>query len=153
VTAYIAISIRKKEALRQELAAIADTLNRFQIQPFVFVDNYMFHSYQERQMMQQALKDIDRCDLMIAETSDKAIGVGIEAGYAKAKKKPVVYIRHHDAEHSTTVAGISDFQIVYNDAADLTTQLSEILKQLSQRQIQTSITNLVETFTITNYKG
>jgi 2'-deoxynucleoside 5'-phosphate N-hydrolase len=133
VIAYIAISFRKKEALRQELAAITDTLNRFQIQPFVFVDNYAFNPDQEKQMMQQAMKDIDRCDLLIAETSDKAIGVGIEAGYAKAKNKPVVYIRNNNAEHSTTVSGISDFQIIYNDAADLQKQLSEILKVLSQR--------------------
>lgn len=83
--------------------------------------------------MQQAMKDIDRCDLLIAETSDKGIGIGIEVGYAKAKNKPVIYVRHNTAEHSATVSGISDFQIVYVDAEDLKKQLSGVLKLLSER--------------------
>ena len=81
-------------------------------------------------MMQQAMADIDKCDLFVAEVSDKAIGIGVEAGYAKAKGKPVIYIRGKQAEHSTTVAGISDFQIIYGDLADLQKQLSSALKQI-----------------------
>jgi nucleoside 2-deoxyribosyltransferase len=133
VTAYISVSFRKKEVLRKELTAITDTLNCFKIQPFVFVDNYVFSPAQEKQMMQQAMNDIDRCDLLIAETSDKGIGIGIEVGYAKAKNKPVIYVRHNTVEHSTTVSGISDFQIVYVDDDDLKKQLSGVLKLLSER--------------------
>lgn len=130
VTAYISISFSKKEFLRKEIASIADTLTRFKIQPHVFVSNYSFNPSQEKEMMQQAMNDIDHCDLLIAETSDKGIGIGIEVGYAKAKGKPVIYIRHNNAEHSTTVSGISDFQIVYTDAGDLEKQLSETLDLL-----------------------
>lgn len=133
MTAYISVSFRKKEVLGKELTAITDALNDFKIQAFVFVDNYVFSAAQEKQMMQQAMNDIDRCDLLIAETSDKGIGIGIEVGYAKAKNKPVIYVRHNTAEHSTTVSGISDFQIVYVDAADLKKQLSGVLKLLSER--------------------
>ena len=79
-------------------------------------------------MMQQAMRDIDHCDVLIAETSHKGIGIGIEVGYAKAKGKPVIYLRHQDAEHSTTVSGISDFQIAYSDTNDLQKQLCGILK-------------------------
>jgi nucleoside 2-deoxyribosyltransferase len=133
VTAYISVSFRKKEVLRKELNAITDTLNCFKIQPLVFVDSYLFSPAQEKQMMQQAMNDIDGCDLLIAETSDKGIGIGIEVGYAKARNKPVIYVRHSSAEHSTTVSGISDFQIVYVDADDLKKQLSGVLKLLSER--------------------
>lgn len=130
VTAYISISFSKKEFLRKEIASIVDTLARFEIQPHVFVDSYSFSASREKEMMQQAMNDIDHCDLLIAETSDKGIGIGIEVGYAKAKGKPVIYIRHNNAEHSTTVSGISDFQIVYTDAGDLEKQLSETLDLL-----------------------
>lgn len=136
MTAYISVSFRKKEALRKELTAIIDILKDAQIQGFVFVDNYAFNPAEEKQMMQQAMKDIDRCDLLIAETSDKAIGIGIEAGYAKAKGKPVIYIRHHEAEHSTTVSGISDYQIVYVDITDLKKQLPEVLELVVNDQAQ-----------------
>jgi nucleoside 2-deoxyribosyltransferase len=77
-----------------------------------------------REMMQHALQMIDDCDLLIAETSDKAIGIGIEAGYAKAKGKKVIYLRNENAEHSTTLSGISDFQIAYTGCEDLGKQLS-----------------------------
>jgi 2'-deoxynucleoside 5'-phosphate N-hydrolase len=40
-------------------------------------------------MMRQAFAAIDKNDLLIAETTDKAIGIGIEVGYAKAKGKPI----------------------------------------------------------------
>ena len=130
MTAYISISYSKRKFLQKELNAIADALNLFSIIPFVFVDNFSFSPNQENEMMQQAFTEIDKCGLLIAETSDKAIGIGIEVGYAKAKNKPVVYLRNKNAEHSTTVAGASDYKIIYNDADDLRKQLSEVLKKI-----------------------
>src|SRR5882757_7672101 len=109
MTAYISVSYSKRKSVDKELKAIADVLNNFKITPFIFVDNYKFAATDEKVMMQQAMTEIDRCDLLIAETSDKGIGIGIEAGYAKAKGKPVIYVRQKDTEHSTTVSGISDF--------------------------------------------
>jgi nucleoside 2-deoxyribosyltransferase len=114
----------------KELNAIISTLKEFKIVPFTFVDNYKFDLTREREMMQQAMVDINNCDLLIAETSDKGIGIGIEVGYAKAKDKPVIYIRQKDAEHSTTVSGISDFQIVYTDINDLQNQLSNTINKI-----------------------
>lgn len=128
--AYISVSFNNRKFVDKELRIICDTLTQFNIVPFLFVDNYCFDPTLERQMMQQAMCDIGNCDLLIAETSSKGIGIGIEAGYAKAKGKPVIYIRHRDAEHSTTVSGISDFQIIYHDNEHLKHQLTEILPQI-----------------------
>ncbi len=130
MTAYISISYNKRKLLDKELSAIINTLSDFKITPFVFVDNYKFTQTHEREMMQQAMTDIDNCDILIAETSDKAIGIGIEVGYAKAKNKPVIYLRQKDAAHSTTVSGISDFQIIYGDTNDLQIQLADAIRKL-----------------------
>lgn len=130
MTAYISISYSKRKILQKELDAIAETVKLFSITPFVFVDTYNFTPSQEKEMMQQAFTEIDKCKLLIAETSDKAIGIGIEAGYAKAKNKPVIYLRNKNAEHSTTVSGASDFKIIYSDTDDLRKQLFEILKKM-----------------------
>jgi len=130
MTAYISVSFSARKHIEKELAAINKTLIETEITPHVFVDIYKFDPSQEQQMMQQALTDIDKCDLFIAEVSNKAIGIGVEAGYAKAKGKPVIYIRQPGAEHSTTVSGISDFQIVYSDPIDLQTQLAATLRQI-----------------------
>lgn len=127
-TAYISVSFHNRLLYTQALTAIAEALTSFWILPFIFIDHYTFEPFHERTMMAQAMKDIDRCNLLIAETSDKAIGIGVEAGYAKAKGRPVIYLRHKDAAHSTTVAGISDSQIFYTDTKDLQQQLTQLLK-------------------------
>ena len=125
--AYISISYNKRQELNGELQSIIDTLKAFHIKPFVFVDTFKFTSEQEKEMMQQAISAIDDCDLLIAERSHKAIGIGIEVGYAKAKGKRVIYMRNRNTEHSTTVSGISDSQIIYKDEVDLKQQLSGVL--------------------------
>lgn len=125
--AYIAISFSHRPLLTEAIQAITEALQHHQILPFVFVDQYHFSQQQEKEMMQQVFADIDASDLLIAETSEKAIGIGVEVGYAKAKN--IIYLRHHAAEHSTTVASSSDFQIIYQYAADLKQQLLEILKK------------------------
>ncbi len=81
-------------------------------------------------MMTQAFKEIDQSDLLIAETSEKGMGVGIEIGYAKALGKVVIYIRNKSAEHSTTASGASDFRIIYEEPKSLATQLASILKPM-----------------------
>lgn len=126
--AYLSISYSKRKELKEEVNAIIETLQSFNITSFVFTDQYQFHSSQEKEMMQAALQAIDDCDILIAETSDKAIGIGIEAGYAKAKGKPVIYLRNKNTEHSTTLSGISDHQLIYTDTNDLKDQLNKLLQ-------------------------
>ena len=128
--AYIAISYNKRPLLEPELNAMKHSLQQAAITPFVFVDNYSFLPAQEKEMMQHAFAAIDKSDLLIAEVSDKAIGIGVEVGYAKAKNKPVIYLRNATAEHSTTIAGTSDHIIIYEGIAGLRNQLTELLDQL-----------------------
>jgi nucleoside 2-deoxyribosyltransferase len=78
------------------------------------------------------MAEIDACDILIAETSEKSIGIGVEAGFARAKGKVVIYMRQHDREHSTTVAGISDFQLIYKDNLDLKQQLFTLLNHIKR---------------------
>jgi 2'-deoxynucleoside 5'-phosphate N-hydrolase len=129
--AYIAVSYSKRKLVNKEITLIIETLNTFDISAFVFVDNYKFNISQEKQMMLQAMQDIENCEILIAETSEKGIGIGIEVGYAKAKGKIVIYVRHQNAEHSTTVSGISDFQIIYSNHQDMQIKLIDIIRQLN----------------------
>jgi 2'-deoxynucleoside 5'-phosphate N-hydrolase len=133
--AYISLSFSKRKSLDKTITAITDTLRQFKISSFVFVDHHQFDKTQEKQMMNQAMLDLDHCELLIAETSDKAIGIGVEVGYAKAKGKPVIYVRQKDAEHSTTVSGISDFQVIFTDTIDLKKQLADIINKIHQQII------------------
>ena len=126
--AYISISFSKRKELEKEVQAIKNALQKCVISGFVFVDEYQFSAKQEKKMMQNAIEDIEKSAILIAETSEKGIGIGIEVGYAKAKNIPVIYMRNSKSEHSTTVSGIADFSIIYSDEKDLEEKLEEIFK-------------------------
>lgn len=125
--AYISISFNQRKDTEMVVAAIRSALKELKIEPFVFVDDYRFSPAEEKAMMEQCMNDIDRCDLLVAEFSDKAIGVGIEIGYAKAKNKPVLYLRHKSAKHSTTASGLSDYAIIYENEEMLRLELKNAL--------------------------
>ena len=125
--AYISVSFKNRKLLSSEIDTIIKVLTENSIDALVFVDKYRFQLSQEREMMQKAMEEIDNCDILIAETSEKGIGIGVEVGYAKGKGKTVIYLRQKDTEHSTTVAGSSDFQIIYSDSNDLRMQLLQII--------------------------
>ncbi|WP_413513946.1 nucleoside 2-deoxyribosyltransferase [Myroides odoratus] len=131
---YISCSFAKRKELDQAVESIKNTLLSQGYFPWVFVDNYTFTLEQEKEMMHQAMQDIEASVFLLAETSDKGIGIGIEAGYAKALNKPVVYLRNIAAEHSTTLAGISDYQIVYADGTDLAIQVEKVVQAISHNK-------------------
>jgi len=127
--AYLAISLSNRKKLDVEVHLIKHILENKGIKVFVFVDNYHFSKDQEKLMMNTAFEKIDRSDLLIAELSKKAIGVGIELGYARAKGIPILYLRQKGGEHSTTASGSSDFHIIYENPEDLGRQLKQLLAE------------------------
>ena len=79
-------------------------------------------------MMQQAFREIADADLLIAEISEKAMGVGIEIGYAVALQKPVICLRNAGAEHSTTASGSATHSLIYANAGAIAAVLEPVLK-------------------------
>ena len=127
--AYISISFSKKNELEKEVQAIKNALGKFGISGFVFVDEYQFSAKEEKEMMQKAMEDVEKSAILIAEVSEKGIGIGIEVRYAKAKNIPVIYVRNSSSEHSTTVSGIADFKIIYENEIDLEEKLEKIIRK------------------------
>ena len=133
--AYISISFSKKKKIKKEVQAIKNALGKFGISGFVFVDEYQFSAKEEKEMMQKAMEDVEKSAILIAEVSEKGIGIGIEVGYAKAKNIPVIYVRNSSSEHSTTVSGIADFKIIYENEIDLEEKLEKIIsKNITQNK-------------------
>ncbi|OGY35171.1 MAG: hypothetical protein A3E36_00655 [Candidatus Andersenbacteria bacterium RIFCSPHIGHO2_12_FULL_45_11b] len=125
--AYISISFKNRKKLDAEISALKEVLQKHNIRPQVFVDEYVFSPEQEKEMMEQATKDISESSLLIAELTEKAIGVGIEVGYAAALKIPVLYVKHKNAEYSKTIGGLSAKVISYENTEDLKKQLDQYL--------------------------
>ncbi len=124
--AYLAISLDHRPSLASVIKTLDSALKKVNIDLFVFVDHYHFSLDEEKVMMQTAFSEIYRSDIVIAEVSAKAIGVGLEVGYAIAKNIPVWYIRNRSASHSSTVSGAAQEHILYLDEQDLMEQLSHL---------------------------
>ena len=131
--AYIATGYSNRQHDSDIINCIVSTLANLQMQSLIFVDAYVFAADQEKEMMEAAMKAIDDCEILIANGSHKAVGVGIEAGYAKAKGKLVIYIRSKHNDHSTTLSGISDHQVVYESLDELVLLLHHVLKNVTAK--------------------
>ncbi len=81
-------------------------------------------------MMQAACEAIRQVDLLVAEVSEKAIGVGIEVGYAAALGIPVIYLRKADSDYSTTVGGLAAYSLIYDRAEGISALLIPVLQQM-----------------------
>jgi len=121
--AYFAISYANKEAFAKEIKSLTELLLKYGIELLVFVDTYNFRADQEKEMMQVAFREIDSVDFLIAELSTKSIGVGIEIGYAFAKKKPIFYLRKKGTEYATTASGSASVSIEYKDESELISKM------------------------------
>ncbi|NLR91179.1 nucleoside 2-deoxyribosyltransferase [Flammeovirga agarivorans] len=117
--AYLGISFSNRKKFDKEIETLSLLLKQHNYHLFVFVDHYHFQPQQEQEMMATAFQEIDNSDLFIAELTTKAIGVGIELGYAYAKGIPVVYLLKKGSEYSTTAAGCASTIIEYDNIEDI----------------------------------
>lgn len=125
--AFLSVSFHQRRYLNAEIEQIIDVLKQFNIEMIDFTMQFRFEAGQDREMMRLACAKIAESDILIAEVSEKAIGVGIEVGYAAALGKTIIYLRRANAEYSTTVGGLATEIIVYQNVIDLGRQLTEYL--------------------------
>jgi len=74
-------------------------------------------SFQE--LMRITFEEIDKSDFVILEMSEKGVGLGIEAGYAVARKKPLIVLIKQGVELSNTMQGIADIVIPYGQPGEI----------------------------------
>jgi len=130
--AYFAISYSNRKQFDKVVEGLQILFKKHKIELFVFVDKYNFSTDQEKEMMETAFEEIDSSDFLVAELTTKSIGVGIEIGYAYAKKKPVIYLRRKGSEYSTTASGCSNYVVEYDN------DLVEIFEELLKKKINIS---------------
>ena len=70
-------------------------------------------SFSAKEIMQETFAKIDSSDLVVIDVSEKGVGLGIEAGYAKAKGKELIVTVRKGMEVSTTISGTADRVIDY----------------------------------------
>ena len=92
------------------------------IDTFVFSRDYEHWGekrFEPKELMRLALDAMGTCDAVIIEFSEKGVGLGIEAGYAYAKGKPIHVVARVGSEISDTLRGIADSVTFYESPETL----------------------------------
>jgi nucleoside 2-deoxyribosyltransferase len=79
------------------------------------------------ELMLRTFAAIDASDLVVVDLTEKGVGVGIEAGYARAKNIPIVTIAQIGADVSETLRGISRAVLWYEGLDDLARFFEEVI--------------------------
>ncbi|HML22236.1 MAG TPA: nucleoside 2-deoxyribosyltransferase [Aggregatilinea sp.] len=132
--AFVSASYAHRSRLAPALAAIRSALSAAGWTPRIFIEDYQFAPDDQRAMMAATQAELRACRLLVAEVTHKAIGVGIEVGYAAALGVPIVAVRHADAEPSTTVGGLAARTVVYRTPGDLERDLAQAVRDLFGEQ-------------------
>ena len=123
---FISYSFSKRTDFRRLHKRLKSVLeNKFNLEVYAFVFDFI-DTVDDTTLMDESLKKIDESDYVIVELSNKSVGIGIEAGYAKAKNKPIIYLHKKGSDMKQAMNGISDIVITYEDIEDLTMQVSKL---------------------------
>lgn len=88
---------------------------------------FQAQNYTVNQIMEQALKDLDRHDALLAfvNSDNKSEGMLIEVGYALAKGKQIILAKRKGV-HAHSLEGVASRLIEFEDLEDLNQQLSKL---------------------------
>lgn len=98
---------------------------KYNLEVYAFVFDFT-DKVDDKKLMEEALSKIDSSDILMVELSNMSVGVGIEAGYAKAKGIPIIYLHKNGTDIKQVMNGISEKVITYTEAEDLINQLSTL---------------------------
>lgn len=120
--AYIAIKYHEDCRNRRLIEEISAALEKNGIGTSCIIrdfERWGAVKFSPQTLMREAFTWIDSSDLIIIELTEKGTGLGIEAGYAYAKKIPIITIAKKGSDISKTLQGISDKIFVYERVDEL----------------------------------
>ena len=128
--AYIAIKFHKDYSNKETVEVISRVFSAKGHETVCMIRDHEQEgkiSLAPRRLMTLAFQQIDSSDLMVADITEKGIGVGIECGYAYARNIPVIITARKGIEIPATLMGIYDSIIYYEDLEHLEENLQEVL--------------------------
>ena len=115
---YFGIKYHPDNRNRYIIEEFESCFQRHEFQSYCVVrdmENWGASSFSAEDLMEETFAKIDASDLVIIDVSEKGMGLGIEAGYAKAKGKELIITVKKGREISTTIRGIADRIIEYQE--------------------------------------
>lgn len=120
--AYLAIKFKEDFSNRTLIEEISDVLKKDGVETVVMArdhEKWGERKFTPEDLMTKTFEEIDSSDMLVIEFSEKGVGLGIEAGYAFAKRKPIIVIAREGSDISSTLQGIAKKVIFYKTSTDL----------------------------------
>lgn len=95
---------------------------------FVFfrdAQNWQKDTRTVKEIFTDALGEVKKCDIVLAEASEKSNGAYLEIGYAKALGKKIIVV-HKKGTEANLLEAMADVKIEYKDYEDLKKKLKDI---------------------------
>jgi 2'-deoxynucleoside 5'-phosphate N-hydrolase len=127
-TAYLAVKYHPDASNRPHIESILAELEKLDYETRCVVrdvEGWGEQHLSAEDLMQKTFALIDASDTVVVDLTEKGVGVGIEAGYAYAKGKPVFTIAKRGSDISTTLSGISSRIAWYNDYSEISLLLAK----------------------------
>lgn len=120
--AYIGIKYHEDYRNKDVIDKISSALEKNCYETSCIV-RYLYNNkrikYDSRELMELTFKEIDSCNFIIIDLTEKGVGLGIEAGYAFAKGIPIITIAKQGSDISETLEGISKRIFFYDDMEEI----------------------------------
>ena len=120
--AYISIKYREDSSNKECVENISSALERNGFETVCITRDFEKWGQVQlspHELMQRAFAEIDSSNLLVVDSTEKGVGLGIEAGYAYAKQIPIVVIARAGSDISTTLQGIAKNLFLYDEFEDL----------------------------------
>lgn len=127
---YLAAKFHPDGKNKAQMEALRSSLEQAGFETMLFiadVEKWGAVTLGAKELMRHACVWIDTADLLLVEFSEKGVGLGIEAGYAYAKGKPVYVLTPAGTEISETLAGIASGVLFYSTPEEVGLLLKSIL--------------------------
>jgi 2'-deoxynucleoside 5'-phosphate N-hydrolase len=129
---FISIKYHEEPANHERMNIICELARKHGMQPVCIPANESqialsgvdFHA-----LMRRTFMELRNSKLVIIDLTEKGVGVGIEAGYARARGIPIATIAAIGSEISETLAGISNHVFYYEDWDALDGFMSQLEKE------------------------
>lgn len=123
---YLAIKFHADLSNKQFIEELCDVLHKAGHTTVVAVrdfEQWGALKFSNSQIMKQDFEAIDGVDMLLIEFSEKGVGLGVAAGYAKARNKPIVVIAKTGSDISDTIDGTADKIVFYDSVSEIADRL------------------------------
>jgi len=124
---FITASFKEGEN-EKEIEYLCFLVRESGFQDFCFVrdvENY----HDSKKLMNRSKKEIEECDILLIDMTDKPTGRAIEAGIAFAQNKKIISIMKNGTKIKDATRGISDAIIEYEDIKDIVKPLNSLFNE------------------------